>query len=419
MKLYTQYSRYNFLLMIIIFSVSAVAYLSFVQIYIVGEIDESLTKLQVKVKRHIEQFHARPDTSALDNFTITYTPVDHAWSGSYFKTIYKHDPSRKKKLHPFRQFTFPEEISGKWYQVTLEEHIEGTKLLKRNMVKLSLAIFVVIIVFSTIINRIILKKLWSPFYQTLAEMHKFQVNKRNNLNFPKTNIDEFTYMNDVLKSATQKADEDYISLKEFTENASHELQTPLTIIRSKLDILIQDKNLSKSQEKTILSAYGALKKMSQLNYSLLLLAKIDNQQFCDIKRMSFKERMEEKLIQFEEMWQGQIQIRASIQESFINMSYYLNDVLLNNLLSNATIHNVKKGSISIELEPEKLTICNTGVNHPLDYTRLFKRFYKESLGPDQNGLGLSIVKQICNASGIEINYEFNKSIHLFRLTWKE
>lgn len=238
------------------------------------------------------------------------------------------------------------------------------------------------------------------------------------MEFPETTTLEFKYMNDILKRSFQKAGEDYVALKEFTENASHELQTPLAIISSKLDLLIQDENLSEKQEAKIMSAYAALKRISQLNQSLLLSAKIGNQQFTSTSNISFKQKINEKLEQFQELWEGRISIRASLDESFVIMNKDLSETLINNLLSNATKHNMENGFIEIELSPGILSIKNPGIERPLDPTRIFQRFYKSEQNSVGNGLGLSIIKQICDASGLKIEYFFQNNTHCFVLTWE-
>ncbi len=84
-------------------------------------------------------------------------------------------------------------------------------------------------------------KLWRPFYSSLNQLRGFNISNPHQLNFPETNIKEFNLLIENLKTNTEKSVESYQILKEFTENASHELQTPLAITRSKTrSLLIQD-----------------------------------------------------------------------------------------------------------------------------------------------------------------------------------
>jgi signal transduction histidine kinase len=238
------------------------------------------------------------------------------------------------------------------------------------------------------------------------------------LHFPSTNTEEFAFMNESLGMAAKKAEEDYLLLKEFTENASHELQTPLSIIRSKLEMLIQEEDLSHRQSEIVRSAFAAIKKLSRLNQSLLLLTKIGNQQFNDLEDVRLDEKIENKLGQFRELWQTSgIEVSSRLSPAIIRASPELIDILLNNMFSNASNHNIPHGDIDIALESRQLTISNTGLSVPLDARRVFTRFYKGEQHTGHNGLGLSIIKQICEVTTLRPSYQFSGNRHTFIFSW--
>ena len=152
--------------------------------------------------------------------------------------------------------------------------------------------------------------------------------------------------------------------------------------------------------------------------SLLLLAKIENQQFDNVRPMNMKQVTEEKIHQFQELWQSHnITVSHKLDDSNIEISPDLLDVLLNNLFSNASNHNISRGYISIELTPNQFVISNTGIQSSLDEKRLFSRFYKEAVNSNSNGLGLSIIKQISKVSSIAAMYRFTDEMHSFILSW--
>lgn len=245
-------------------------------------------------------------------------------------------------------------------------------------------------------------------------MRDFNLVKTRMLDFPKTSTNEFSFMNKSLLFVADKAKQDYLLLKEFTENVSHEIQTPLSIVRSKLDLMIQEESLSQKQSELAKEAYASIKKLSRLNQSLLILAKIENQQFTNKEKMNLKEKAEEKIEQFRELWQSnQITIASELNESFCFINPELLDILLNNLFSNASNHNIPNGFIKINLAKNKLTVSNSGSPIPLDKNKLFTRFYKPSINSNNNGLGLSIIKQIAMASGINISYDCDGNTHSF------
>ncbi|MCW3118942.1 MAG: integral rane sensor signal transduction histidine kinase, partial [Chitinophagaceae bacterium] len=251
-----------------------------------------------------------------------------------------------------------------------------------------------------------------------AAMRSFKLGKVKEVRLPQTTIDEFIFLNDTLKDTIQKAEQDYLVLKEFTENASHELQTPLAIIRSKLDLLIQREELSEAQSEELKEIYMAVKRLSRLSVSLLLLTKIENQQFDEVNSIDLKQKIEEKVHQFLELWKNnELNLHCQLGEATIQANRDLVEILLNNLLSNASRHNILGGTIDIHLQARQLTVSNSGTARALDTKRIFKRFYKEEAHSHHNGLGLSIIKQICGQSHIKIAYFYKNDKHIFQLNW--
>src|SRR5438270_6802034 len=183
--------------------------------------------------------------------------------------------------------------------------MEDSDSLIRSILLITISTILTILVVSILINRFALKQIWKPFYQSLDAVRKFKVNKKEALRLQQSNIDEFEFMNQTLQRITAQAQLDYLSLKTFSENASHEIQTPIAIVRSKLDLLIQDEDLREEQSQALQSAYNAIERLTRLNQSLLLLAKIENHQFEEVSAIDLKKNLEEKLSQFQELWQSQ------------------------------------------------------------------------------------------------------------------
>ncbi len=250
-------------------------------------------------------------------------------------------------------------------------------------------------------------------------MAGFKLGQKEPVHFSATAIDEFALMNNILTKVTGKVQQDYLLLKEWTENAAHELQTPLAIIRSQLDILVQDEHLSEQQSKAVQGADRSLERLSKLNRSLLLLAKIENQQFANTCPVDLTAKLEEKLVHFSELWEGkQLTITTHLQPLKLTMSPELADVLLNNLLGNAFRHNDTKGTLDIVLDGQQLQVSNTGRREALQQDQLFTRFYKPVSSFDSNGLGLSLIKQICDVSGYTIKYQYTGGKHVFALLFE-
>jgi signal transduction histidine kinase len=280
-------------------------------------------------------------------------------------------------------------------------------------------VILLILLFITylIINFWISKTVWKPFYQTVSNLKKFRASDNAIPHLANTSVTEFNELNLSLNVMMQKMIVDFNIQKKFTENASHEIQTPLAVIKSKIDLLIQSDNLKENDVKLIEAIDYACSKIIRLNKSFLLLTKIENRQFSDKEMVCFENIVKSSLVFFEEHIQAnKIQIIKNIESDFcVFMNADLCFVLVNNLLQNAIRHNINNGNIEIFIDKNKIIISNLGVDKPID-NQLFERFHKNSTSQESLGLGLSIVKEIAEVSGLVFNYKFTNGKHCFILT---
>jgi signal transduction histidine kinase len=193
------------------------------------------------------------------------------------------------------------------------------------------------------------------------------------------------------------------------------MQTPLAIINSKLDLMIQDQGLGEKHLRQLQAMYDAVGRLSKLNQSLLLLTKIENNQFAHADPVALAPLIEEKMVQFEDLIRTRnLTVHTLLDNGKPRMNAYLADILLNNLLINAIRHNREGGQLDIRLQEDLLLISNTGPAFLFDPTTIFDRFTKGSHS-DGTGLGLAIVKQICDNYGFPLLYSYSDNIHSIRI----
>ena len=208
------------------------------------------------------------------------------------------------------------------------------------------------------------------------------------------------------------------NLKEFTDNASHELQTPLTIMQSKLENLFQDDTLTDKQSLVLSDLYQQTTRLSRLSQTLLLLSKIENQQYSNTQFLDFKTVIEQKLNQFEDLISDK---NIIVQTKFseippLSINPVLADILLSNLIGNAIRHNKEGGQINILLENQAFSIKNTGKKDlVLDKTKIFQRFFKDNAESHSFGLGLALVQQIADNQKWQTDYVFEDNFHCFKV----
>ena len=413
MKLFTRYFRINLLATVIIFVLASLAFYSLLWYVSIRQVDEDLRIEQREIETFISKYGRAPEPVNVKDQTISYETSPVHETIRKFSTI--RSPNRREREN-FRQIQFTIPVNDRWLMVRVSKSLEATENMNRAIIIISLITIITILLVSLLINRWQLRRLWRPFYSTLSDVEKFRLGKKSTPEFEPSSIHEFNLLNNTLSQFIQEAEKEYSVLKEFTENASHELQTPLAIVRSNLDVLIQDEKLSESQSNSLQNAYAAIQKMAKLNQSLLLLNKIDNKQFSEVNSLDFKTLVEQKMTDWQELWQGRnLHIGAILRSTPVAMNEQLAEILLNNLFSNAARHTADGGVVNIHLANNIFEISNSASNGPLDPEKLFKRFSKGGQTTDQHGLGLSIIKQITEVSAKQVSYHFHSGKHVFSI----
>jgi signal transduction histidine kinase len=215
---------------------------------------------------------------------------------------------------------------------------------------------------------------------------------------------------------TNRALDDYRSLKEFSENASHELQTPLAIIRGKLELLLET-HIDEKQASLIEGIQNAVQKLSSINQSLVLLTKLENQEYPVKEKMDVSNFVRHSIDSFRELIEMKsISLATEIHpDIYLNLNPFVADILMTNLLSNAIRHNFVNGSIEVVLTSSGLSVKNTGDPPNVNTQELFKRFKKDKQSSESTGLGLAIVKQICDLNNFKVAYEFANGYHELKI----
>jgi signal transduction histidine kinase len=264
-----------------------------------------------------------------------------------------------------------------------------------------------------IITRIINISIWLPFYKNLDILKKFSVLDKNKVELVNSEINEFKDMNNSIVELTEKIKADYHRLKEFSENASHELQTPVAIIKTKIESMLQNEQLNKESAAQLQSMYQTVNRLSRLNRSLTLLTKLESVEFEEREEISLRDFILLRIEDFSEIAKAKrIKIKMDLKEAAL---IYINkdqlEILFSNLLTNAINHNFTDGEISLYLNRKELIIENTGNPLLISTERVFERFIKNDPAGESSGLGLTIVKRICEINDMQICYINNDSIH--------
>lgn len=424
MKLLTKYNRVNLVTTIVVMLITGFIYYQAISLILTNQKDTDLGVEEREIHEYTRLNHQLPQTFESNDQHITFS---EAAPGSvkrqFFNTMY-FKKWRNDHHHPHSQQVRGEYEAGrglitavtvgaKYYKVTIVESKVETEDLIRIIFIITITVILLLLIVLSITNRLILGRLWQPFHSIMRELRLFNVTDAKQIQGVETTVDEFAELNRAVLAMTTKAKHDYKDLKTFTENASHELLTPIAVINSKLDTLIQTENFSEHQSKILNDLYGAVSRLNRLNQSLLLLVKIENRLHQDDEKIDLKALVEEQLGQFEEIFQDKaLKLTCSLDNKEIYATRNLAEILLSNLLSNAIRHNYNGGQINISLTAEELVVSNTGEEAGLPGEKIFTRFHKSS-GSEGSGLGLTISRQICENFNFSLAYKFQPPLHIF------
>jgi len=333
---------------------------------------------------------------------------------SVFNLINENE-GQKERFRVLKSVLF---VNDKFYKLTVQTNVEEADETLMALTLVSSLFFTFLLVGFILLNKRITAKVWLPFYQTLAQLKDFELADQKSIILKNTDVVEFNELNSELEKLIDKNINSFKQQKFFLENASHELQTPLAIIKSKIDIQLQSSNLDASQLQFINQINTCLSRASRINKNFLLLSKIENQQFKTLEEVNVFDLIEENL----ELLNDYIEdknlkvIKNIYDHKLLNCNLTLLETLFNNLLINAIKHSQNGDTIKISLSNRSIVIENTGLAK-LNHENIFNRYLTSADHTYNSGLGLAITKEICKQYHWTIEYSFQNKFHVFTIAF--
>lgn len=407
MKLLSTFNRANIIVAAMVLLLSGICYYLLIRTVLIRQLDKGLVVEEQEVLDYVKENKQLPEASDYKDEKQFFIPAGRQVERR-FSSVEIFDKDRNEKVS-YRQLQFFANVAGKGYKVLVIKPQQETEDIITAVLEITLALMLVLLSILFVTNRFLLSKLWKPFHTTLQQINQFNLSGRNKLDLDKTSISEFNDLNNALSIMTSRVSHDYDEIKNFTENASHEIQTPLAIIKSKLELLSQSENLREEQMNTVQSIYEAANRLSKLNQSLVFLTKIDNRQFNEREEVNVSALVNNNISYYEELTGAKnITIEKHIDSDVkVTMNEMLAEILISNLITNAIKHNTDGGSIEIRLNDKAFSILNTGAPLNGDPLQMFERFKKDKVSSESLGLGLSIVKKICERYHFGIRYTYS------------
>lgn len=395
----------------------------FIEKLLSDDVDEALEFRMAQFQQNIKSFEnledIETDLNVMDRLIVDVAIAETTTVNDQrnFKTVVRFD-SLEREESPFRELSAVVRIQQKNYLITISMSLVDNEELVFTLVAVQAVLIVLLTIGLILLNRSMTQKLWKPFYDTLNQLKAYDLDKSESITPTHTRIIEFDDLNKTIGHLTERNRKIYLQQKEFIENASHELQTPLAVFQSKLDNFMQNPRLTEKEATEILEMEQSVRKMSRLNKNLLLLSKIDNGQFTESVETELDKVALPIIDELKPIASSDnIVIETLLSPSKVMANSTLIEILLSNLFQNAVRHTLPKGHIYIETNESSVRVSNTGNPMMMNSDQMFERFRKESKNENSTGLGLAIVKKICDNAGYGLTYEYLQGNHIFVISF--
>jgi signal transduction histidine kinase len=417
MRLLTKSTLYIATLSLFLFAIMGIIFFHLLKNMSLSELDRELIELKEVVEDYKKRDPTRLPSEIPGIDTLTIRPVTGRMRGEekMGDTLMfdaETDQFRTYRYMQYLDFFQEAPIEIRLYKSTTpaDQLVEQVTLMMTIMVIIFMAgIF--------ILNRFIFASLWKDFFRALEKLKAFDTVKEPVI-LGEPDIEEFRELFEVLQFMTKRLSEDYRELKEYTDHTTHELQTPLAVIKTKTELLIQSDRLGPEEMQLIHAINASTDQLSRLNSTLALITRIENRQYPSTEAINLCRLVDQHF----EMMQELVSLRGikisrdyKDRETVVVMDKGLANVLLTNLIKNAIVHNVDQGEIAVEIDTRGLVIRNDGPSLTFDEKKLFKRFTRDARKSGSFGLGLSLVKKICDTYQISISYRYENQKHSFYL----
>lgn len=279
-------------------------------------------------------------------------------------------------------------------------------------------LYVVLLISGVSLTMWVIRSSMKPFYRLLQWVDRYTPGHAHEPVPNATSVAEFRQLSGAMQQMVDRSEELYDRQKQFIGNASHELQTPLAVLGNRMEWMLDTMELNEAQMAEVVRMLQTQRHLVRLNRNLLLLTKIDNGQFPESVAVDLVQLIRNEQEILDELYEEQ-QIRCTLQlpERFdVQMNESLASVLITNLLRNAYLHSAAGAAVEVSLGQRRLVVKNEGTES-LDAARIFERFYQGSKREGSTGLGLALVRAVCEAYGLRLTYQYGEGYHHFEVEW--
>ena len=311
--------------------------------------------------------------------------------------------------------------AGNYYEITVSLPVFEQETLVEHVLWWTGVLFFILLITLHVIGLIVIDYNLKPFKALMKWMDDYVPGHTSDTVPADTDVLEFRKLAETVRKAVARFENEYEERKIFIGNASHELQTPLAVCGNRLEMLLDRPDLNEEIAEEMVKLHRSLQHLIRLNKTLLLLSRIENDQFPPADEVDMTSVLKDSLGLNEEIYAHKsINSSIDVQGTFVcRINEQMASMLVGNLMKNAFVHSAPGAEIKVSVSADGFAVRNHG-DAPLDKSRVFHRFYLPGGRREgSTGLGLALAYSVCERSGLSLTYDFEENHHIFSVILKK
>ncbi|MBX0289866.1 HAMP domain-containing histidine kinase [Hymenobacter sp. HSC-4F20] len=427
MRLEAKLALFNALSKLLLVLLGAVVIPPIVSRVAVAHTDQRLREKQAEVVQLIHrsgistfvQGEAYADYNLLKQEYITLTPLPAtADTVAHSPRIFNEPRQVDNEIEDFRILSEQFAEGGRSYRLEIGSSLATVELLTGTLRRMALWVLVIGALLTIVTDAAFAHYLLRPLRQLI-------VRKLRGVHHPSafsyapldTDTTDFRRLDNSLNEMMRKIQSAFEKEREFMSNVSHELLTPVSILQSRFENMLQDPELSHTHSLKIVDSQKTLYRLRNTVRTLLLIANIENEQYLRDEAVSVAAVLADVTNELDDrLAQRELRLLEDLRPDYVvpQANRTLLFTLLFNLISNAIKYNRWGGSITVEGRPGPLggyllRVTDTGpgiaAEHLPHLFDRFRRFQAGASAPEGYGLGLPIAKTIAEFHKSELTVE--------------
>ncbi len=300
-----------------------------------------------------------------------------------------------------------------YYLIEIGSSIAAVDHFVASLQNYALLFLVVVLLITVLFDLLFVRYLLVPFDKIVEKLRRTDHPENFDHKKVETSTSDFAYLDTTIEQLMIRIEKAFKNEREYIGNVSHELLTPISIIQTKLDNILNETELPENVLIKIFDSKKTLSRLTTMVRTFLLMSRIENQEFILKDNFRLNDVLSEVLDEVD------VRIEAKelrlVYECSNTMEPIMGDKtlvfnLFFNLVNNAIKFAPKGGEITVSSEivndKQLFSVSDNGQGiRPENLPFIFDRFKKFQDSGDNFGLGLALVKKICDYHKIDIRVE--------------